>query len=60
VGTWDKKDRVYSFAAMHMVRGQLTTRLVESPAKATRRPGLAKTVRLPQAFAAHWRDLARA
>jgi transposase len=60
VGTWDNKDLVYSFAAMNMVTGQLTTRLVESPSKAKRRTGLSKTVRLQQAFAAHLRDLARA
>ena len=59
VGTWDNKDLVYSFAAMNVVTGQLTTRLVESPAKAKRRTGLAKTVRLQHAFAAHLADLAR-
>ena len=32
VGTWDNKDLVYSFAALNVVTGQLTTRLVESPA----------------------------
>ena len=57
VGTWDNKDLVYSFAAMNVVTGQLTTRLVESPAKAKRRTGLAKTVRLQHAFAAHLADL---
>jgi len=59
VGTWDNKDLVYSFAAMNVVTEQLTTRLVESPAKAKRQSGLAKTVRLQHAFAAHRADLAR-
>ena len=60
VGTWDNKDLVYSFAAMNVVRGHLTTRLGESAATAKRRTGLSKTARLQQAFAAHLRDLARA
>jgi hypothetical protein len=58
VGTWDNKDLVYSFAALNVVTGQLTTRLVESPAKATHQTGLSKTPRLQQAFAAHLHDLA--
>jgi hypothetical protein len=60
VGTWDNKDLVYSVGALNVVTGQLTTRLVESPAAAKRRRGPAKTVRLQQAFAAHLRDIARA
>jgi transposase len=60
VGTWDNKDLVYSFAAMNVVTGRLTTRVVESPAKAKRRAGFSKTARLQHAFAAHLRDLARA
>lgn len=60
VGTWDNKDLVYSFAALNVVTGQLTTRLVESPAKAQRRTGYSKTTRLQHAFAAHLRDIARA
>jgi hypothetical protein len=60
VGTWDNKDLVYSFAALNVVTGQLTTRLVESPATAKRQTGLSKTARLQQAFAAHLHDLARA
>jgi len=59
VRTWDNKDLVYSFATMNVVTGQLTTRLVESPAKAKPRPGLAKTARLQRAFATHLRDIAR-
>ena len=60
VGTWDNKDVVYSFATMNVVTGQLTTRLVESPATAKRRTGLSKTARLQHAFASHLRDIARA
>jgi transposase len=60
VGTWDNKDLVYSFAAMTVVTGQLTTRLGESPAAAKRRTGHSQTARLQQAFATHLRDVARA
>ena len=60
VGTWDNKDGVYSFAAMNVVTGPLTTRLVESPATAKRRTGRSKTARLQQAFASSLRDIARA
>lgn len=59
VGTWDNKDVVYSFAALNMVTGRLTTRLLDSPARAKRRPRHSKTARLQQAFAAHLRDIAR-
>jgi hypothetical protein len=60
VGTWDNKDLVYSFAALNVVMGQLTTRLVESPAAVRHRPGPSKTARLQHAFAAHLRAIARA
>jgi hypothetical protein len=59
VGTWDNKDVVYSFAALNVVTGRLTTRLLDSPATAKQRPGLSKTARLQQTFAAHLRDIAR-
>jgi hypothetical protein len=60
VGTWDNKDVVYSFAALNMVTGRLTTRLLDSPATAKRHRGHSKTARLQQAFAAQLRDIARA
>ena len=60
VGTWDNKDLVYSFAAMNVVTGQLTTRLLESSSRATTRTGRSKTARLQQAFLAHLHDIARA
>ena len=59
VGTWDNKDLVYSFVAMNLITGQLSTRLLESPANAKKLTGLSKTARLQQAFAAHLRDIAR-
>jgi DDE superfamily endonuclease len=60
VGTWDNKDWVYWFAAVHVVSGQRTTRLVE---QAKRRKGASrpsKTACLQRAFATHLRDIARA
>ena len=60
VGTWDNKDVVYSFAALNVVTGRLTTRLLDSPAGAKQQTGHSKTARLQQAFAAHLRDIARA
>lgn len=60
VGAWDNKALVYSFAAVDVASGRLTTRLVESPAQARRRSGYSKTARLQHAFAAHLRDIARA
>lgn len=33
VGTWANKDQVYCFAALNVVTGQLTTRLLEQPAR---------------------------
>ena len=60
VGTWDNKDVVYSFAALNVVTGRLTTRLLESPATAKQRTGRSKTARLQQTFVAHLRDIARA
>jgi hypothetical protein len=43
---------------MDAVTGQLTTRLLESPSKATARMGCSKTARLQQAFLAHLHDIA--
>ncbi len=45
---------------MNAVTGQLTTRLLESPSKATARTARSKTARLQQAFLAHLHDIARA
>ncbi len=60
VGTWDDKDQVYCFAALNLVSGRLTTRLLDSPARVKAVTGRSKVRRLQAAFAAHLRDLARA
>jgi hypothetical protein len=60
VGAWDNKDLVYSFAALKLMTGQLTTRLLDSPATGQRRTRRSKSARLQQAFAAHLRAIARA
>jgi transposase len=59
VGTWDCKDLVYALGALNLVSGQLTTRLIESPARATTLTGKSKTRRLQEAFARFLRDIAR-
>lgn len=60
VGTWDNKDQVYCVAALNVVTGQLTTRLLEQPARSKAKTGLSKQQRLQVAFAAPLRDVARA
>jgi transposase len=60
VGTWDNKDQVYCVAALNVVTGQLTTRLLEPPSRSTAKTGHSQPQRLPVAFAAHRRDIARA
>jgi len=60
VGTGENKELGYSFAALNVVTGQLTTRVLESPAKASARTGRSKTARLQQTFLAPLRDIARA
>lgn len=60
VGTWDNKDQVYCVAALNVVTGQLTTRLLEQPARSQVKTGQNKHKRLQMAFAAHLRDIARA
>jgi DDE superfamily endonuclease len=60
VGTWDNKDQVYCFAALNVVSGQLTTRLLEQPARSQTKTGQSKPQRLQAAFAAHLKDIARA
>ena len=60
VGTWDNKDQVYCLAALNVVTGQLTTRLLEQPARSKARLGQSKQQRLQVAFAEHLRDIARA
>jgi hypothetical protein len=59
VGTWDNKDQVYCFVALNLVTGQLTTRLLEQPARSKAKTGQSKQQRLQAAFASHLRDIAR-
>jgi transposase len=60
VGTWDNKDQVYCFAVLNVVTGQLTTRLLEQPARSKAKTGQSKQQRWHVAFAAHLQDIARA
>lgn len=60
VGTWDNKDQVYCFAALNVVSGQLTTRLLEQPSRSQAKTGQSKPQRLQVAFVAHLKDIARA
>jgi transposase len=60
VGTWDNKDQVYCVAALNVVTGQLTTRLLEQPSHSKAKMDQSKQQRLQVAFAAHLRDIARA
>ena len=59
-GAWDNKDQVYCFAALNGVKGQLTTHLLEQPARSKAKTGQSKQPRLQVAFAAHLGDIARA
>jgi hypothetical protein len=60
VSTWDNKDQVDCCAALHVVTGQLTTRLLEQPACSPAQTGQSQQQRWQGAFAAHLRDSARA
>jgi hypothetical protein len=60
VGPWANKDQVYCLAALNVVTGQLTTRLLEQPARSKAKTGQSKQQRLQVACAAHLRDIARA
>lgn len=60
VGTWDNKDVVYALAALNVVTGKLTSRLLDCPARLTAKTGTSKCWHLQAAFARHVRDLARA
>jgi transposase len=50
---------VYAFGALNLVTGTLTTRLLDSPARATKKTGKSKTRRLQEAFAKFLEDIAR-
>ena len=60
VGTWENKDQVYGLAALNVVTGQLTPRLLAQPARRTAKTGQRKQQRLQAACVAHLRDSARA
>jgi hypothetical protein len=59
VGTWDNKDQVYCCAALNLVTGQFTTRLLEQPTRSKAKLGRSKQQRLQTAFVAHLQDIAR-
>ena len=59
VGTWENKDQVYGCAALNLVTGQLTTRLLEQPTRSKAKLGRSKQQRLQTAFVAHLQDRAR-
>jgi hypothetical protein len=46
VGTWENKDLVYCLAALNVVTGQLTTRLLEQPTRSKAKTGQSKQQRL--------------
>lgn len=58
-GTWDNKDQGYCFAALHLGTGQLTTRLLEQPARSKAKTGSSKQQRRQTTFVAHLQDMAR-
>jgi hypothetical protein len=60
VGTGDNKDLVYCVAALTLVTGQLTTRLLDQPSHSKAKTGCSKQQRRQAAFAGHLRDMARA
>jgi transposase len=59
VGTRDRKDLLYVFAAVNLATAGLAANTVESPKDAKKRTGKGKTARLQAAFAAHLRHVAR-
>jgi hypothetical protein len=60
VGTWDQQEQGYCFAALNLVTGQLTTRLLDQPSHSKAKTGRSKQQRLQAAFVVHLRDIARA
>jgi transposase len=58
VGNLDCHDSVYVFGALHLVSGQLTTRVVERPRSRTK-PGTSTHRYLQAGFATHLRAIAR-
>jgi len=60
VGTWDNKALVYCCAALNLVTGQLTTRLLDQPSHSKAKTGRSQQQRLQAAFVMPLRDIARA
>ena len=60
VGTWDCKDLVYVLAAVNVVEGKLTTRMIACAARVRAKTGKSKCRVLQEAFVRHLRDIARA
>ena len=58
-GTWENKDQGSCCAALHLVTGQVTTRLLEQPARSRAKTGHSKQQRLHTTFVAHLQDMAR-
>jgi hypothetical protein len=59
VGTWDTKEQVSCCAALNLVTGQWTTRLLVQPARSTAITGQSKQQCLQAAFAGHLQDSVR-
>jgi hypothetical protein len=58
-GTWENKAPVSCVAALHLVPGQLTTRVREQPARSNAKTGPSTQQRLHTTFVAHLQDMAR-
>lgn len=58
-GTWETKDQVSWWAALPLVTGQLTTRLLEQPARHTAQTGSRTPPRLQTTFVAALQAMAR-
>jgi hypothetical protein len=59
VGPGDNQAQVDGFAALHLVTGQVTTRLLAQPAHRKVQTGRSTQPRLPAAVVVHLRDIAR-
>jgi transposase len=59
VGTWDRKALVYVLAAVNVVEGKLTTRMVDCVARLRAKTGKSNCRYLQEAFVRHLRDRAR-
>jgi hypothetical protein len=60
VGTWENQALVSCFAALTLVTGPLTTRVLEPPAPSKAKTGHSQQPRRQTACGAHLQDMARA